>query len=113
MDTSLKVQHTKHFKIDPAKLNIGDIKLPDPIMMTVVIGDKVISKKLPLNEAFTVAEQEDLKKQLEPLVIKAHQTASHVAETPSVPAATPQQSQQAATPAVPVPAVEEEGESLF
>ena len=113
MDTTINVQHSKHFKIDPAKLNIGDIQLPDPIMKTTVVGDEIISKKIPLNEAFTGAEQEELKKQLEPLVIKAHQTATHVAETPSVPAVTPQSAQQTTAPTAPVPAAEEEGESLF
>ena len=45
MDTTINVQHSKHFKIDPAKLNIGDIQLPDPIMKTTVVGDENYQQK--------------------------------------------------------------------
>ncbi len=114
MDTTTKIQHSKHFKIDPAKMNIGEIELPDTIMTTIVVGEEVISKKVPLAEAFTAAEQEEIKKHLEPLVLKAHQTATHVAEAaPAVLNTQTNAASSATAPRVPSPAVEEEGESLF
>ncbi len=114
MDTAIKVQHAKYFKIDPSTLNVGAIMLPETIITTIVIGEEVISKKVPLNEAFSAAEQEEIKKHLEPLVIKAHQTATQVAEGPVVAnLVTTQPNTQPTTPAVPMPVVEEEGDSLF
>ena len=109
MDTSVKVQHSKHFKFDPAKQNIGAIVLPETVMLTIAVGEEIVSEKLPLNEAFTAEEQAKLIRQLEPLVVKAHQVATHVSTTPDLPVA------PSGAPEIPQnPTIDdEEGESLF
>lgn len=110
MNTSIKVQHSKHFQFDPAKQTIGAIELPETVVSTIVAGDEIINKKVPLDEAFTEAEQQELKKALEASVTKAHQRAATVPDAPVVATNT------AAKPAVTAPAtppIEETGDSLF
>lgn len=109
MDTSFKVQHTRHFKFDPAKQTIGAITLPEEVIETIVAGEEIINKKVSLDEAFSAEEQEDLRKALEASVLKAHQRASAPVQAPS-----PVATSAVAAPAAPaVPSFEEEGDSLF
>ena len=60
----IRVQVAYHFKIDPAKLSPGLVRLPEQIIRTVSVGDELITEKVatecvpPTDRAVLISEIE-------------------------------------------------------
>lgn len=74
----VRIQVAFHFKIDPAKQNIGLIEYPDMVMKTVSVGEDIVPSKLPFTDAFTGEDKSIIEEKLKALVEESLRTARPV-----------------------------------
>lgn len=78
----VRVQVAFHFKIDPARQNIGLIEYPDTVMKTVSVGEEVVPSKLSFIEAFTGDDKAIIEEKLMALVEESLCTARPTEKKP-------------------------------
>jgi len=78
----VRIQVAFHFKIDPAKQNIGLIEYPDMVMKTVSVGEDIVPSKLPFTEAFSGEDKAIIEEKLMVLVEESLRTARPVEKKP-------------------------------
>lgn len=69
-----RVQVAYHFKIDPAKLTPGQVRLPEQITRTVSVGDDFTTEKVSL-ESLTAWDRSALCTVLDKQTVEATRTA--------------------------------------
>jgi hypothetical protein len=70
----IRVQVAYHFKIDPAKLEPGKVRLPEQVTRTVAIGEEMITEKVSIG-CIPIPDVEQLTAELEKQVREATRTA--------------------------------------
>lgn len=82
----IRAQVAYHFKIDPAKLTPGDIRLPKEIIRTVSVGEELFTEKTDC-DALHRADCAALVELLDTVAREATRTAKAVAPAAAKPAA--------------------------
>jgi hypothetical protein len=77
-----RVQVAYHFKIDPAKLVPGQIRLPEQIIRTVSVGDDLTTEKVSL-ESLSSWDRDALRDALEKQTCEATRTARPAGSAPA------------------------------
>lgn len=82
----VRVQIAHHFKIDPAKLAPGLIRLPEQITRTVSVGDEFTTEKVSL-DSLSLSDRAALIAELEKQTREATRTARPAGSAPAIEAA--------------------------
>jgi hypothetical protein len=75
----IRVQVAYHFKVDPAKLVPGIVRLPEQIIRTVSAGDEFTTEKVSL-DSLQESDRASLEAEIEKQVREATRTARPVIE---------------------------------
>jgi hypothetical protein len=89
----IRIQVAYHFKIDPAKLLPGAVRLPEQITRTVSVGEEFTTEKVS-TESLSLSDRLHLETEIEKQVAEATRTA-RPAGAPVVPAAAAQEEESA------------------